>query len=178
MTPGIFDDSGRRKPVEKSPEEFLIEADMVIAAVGQKVDSAIVKNGTVPALTAQGTIAVNRMNGQTSIPWLFAGGDAVSGPSSVIEAIAAGERAAAGIDRYLTGENHAFWRQEKDGAAKFDPDADPVGYGRAQQPELNIAKRKAGFDEIEQSLSESAAIRQSKRCLRCDYGKKISFERR
>jgi NADH-quinone oxidoreductase subunit F len=174
----IFDSSGRRKPISKSDDTFLIEADQVIAAVGQKVDTSLVKNSVSPVITDWGTIAVNRANGQTSVPWLFSGGDAVSGPASVIEAVAAGERAAAGIDTFLTGQNHAFWRQEQTVATAFDPDAEPVAYGRTKQPELSVPKRKNNFDEIEQSLSESAAIKQAKRCLRCDFGKKTSFERR
>jgi NADH-quinone oxidoreductase subunit F len=174
----IFDSSGRRKPVEKSGDAFLIEADQVIAAVGQKVDTSLVKNNVAPVLSDWGTIAVNRANGQTSVPWLFSGGDAVNGPASVIEAVAAGERAAVGIDTFLTGQNHAFWRQEQTVTTSFDPDAEPVAYGRTKQPELSVSKRKNNFDEIEQSLSESSAIKQAKRCLRCDFGKKTSFERR
>ena len=62
----------------------------------------------------------------------IAGGDAVLGPASVVEAIAGGEKAAAGIDRMFTGENHAFWRVAKEVDTFFDPDAEPVAYGRSK----------------------------------------------
>jgi NADH-quinone oxidoreductase subunit F len=109
---------------------------------------------------------------------VFCGGDAASGPSSVVEAIAAGERAAVGIDAFLTGETHAFWRKETETQTAFDPDADPVPYAREHQPALAVDKRKGNFLEVEGCFPEDTAIYQAKRCLRCDYGKKMEFERR
>ncbi len=174
---GAFDDSGRKKPVAIKGEDFIIDADQVIAAIGQKVDVSAVENGFTLDLTPWKTIAVNRANGQTTIPWVFAGGDAATGASSVIEAIAAGERAAVGIDAFLTGATHAFWRAEREVTAAFDPDADPVVYGRKRQPELPIRKRNNNFNEVELCLSEPVVIRQAKRCLRCDFGKKVPERR-
>ena len=105
------------------------------------------------------------------MPWLFAGGDAVTGPSSVVEAIAAGERAAVAIDAMLTGEPHAFWRGYQDAGASFDPNADPVPYARERLPTIALEKRRQNFNEVEQPWNEATAVRQAKRCLRCDYGK-------
>jgi NADH-quinone oxidoreductase subunit F len=177
MSLGQFDASGRKKPVAVEGKDFIIDADQVIAAIGQKVDVAAVFNGLKLDLTSWKTISVNRANGQTSIPWIFSGGDAASGASSVIEAIAGGERAAVGIDAFLTGATHAFWRSERNNDTAFDPDADPVSYGRQKQPELSVNKRKNNFDEVELCPQETVAVRQAKRCLRCDFGKNVPERR-
>ena len=112
------------------------------------------------------------MTGQTSQRWLFAGGDAVTGPASVVEAVAAGERAAVGIDLLLTGQMHAFWRETKPVETSFDPDAEPEATPREMLRLLPVERRRHNFDEVELPWSESIAIRQARRCLRCDYGKR------
>jgi NADH-quinone oxidoreductase subunit F len=86
----------------------------------------------------------------------------------VVEAIADGEKAAVGINRYLTGEERVSWRVSKTVDTYFDPDADPV---LARRPELKlipVAKRK-GFAEVETTWAASVALAETKRCLRCDY---------
>lgn len=113
-------------------------------------------------------------NGQTSMPGVFAGGDVVTGPSSVVTAIASGEQAAVAIDKFFTGEEHAFWREQKEIKVDFDPDADPVPYPREPLRLMEVGRRCHNFDEVEQSWNESVAMRQAKRCLRCDYGKNIN----
>lgn len=103
------------------------------------------------------------------MPWLFAGGDAATGPASVVEAVGAGERAAVGIDKFLSGEEHAFWRDEYAVDSDYDPDADPSMEGRAQVEMLAAEERAHSFDEVELAFSEAVALREAKRCLRCDY---------
>jgi NADH-quinone oxidoreductase subunit F len=100
---------------------------------------------------------------------LFAGGDLVTGPASVIEAVGGGERAAVGIDLFLTGEKHAFWREQEPVDTFFDPDADPVEYARAKCRFVSVSKRRHSFDEIELPFAATVALREAKRCLRCDY---------
>ena len=173
MTLGEFDRSGRRRPESDSGSDFTIETDQIITAIGQKVCLHEIFDGLELDLSDSDTIAVNRKSGQTSIPWVFAGGDVVLGASSVIEAVAAGERAAAGIDQYLTGENHAFWRNDQVVHTWYDPEADPVPYPREKMHLMSVDRRKNNFDEVELSWNEGVAIRQAKRCLRCDYGKKV-----
>jgi NADH-quinone oxidoreductase subunit F len=114
------------------------------------------------------------VTGLTSVPGIFAGGDAASGPWSVVAAIGAGERAAVGIDQFLTGEDHAFWREEKVVDTDYDPDVDPVPYPREAVRSIAVEKRKHNFDEVELSWNENVAQRQAKRCLRCDYGKTVT----
>ena len=169
---GEFDRSGRRRPQDAEDKPIIIEADQVIIAIGQRLDTVVIKGGTAPGLNTKNFITINPQTGQTDIPWIFSGGDAVTGPASVVEAIASGEHAAVGIDLFLSGENHAFWREEKDNDTAYDPDADPVPYTREKMPLLDVERRRANFDEVELCWTESVAMRQSVRCLRCDYGKK------
>ncbi len=110
MRLGEFDRSGRRRP-EEGGDAFVIPADHVLVAIGQTLDLQKICNSVQLESRNQTFIHVNPVTGQTSEKWIFAGGDAVTGPSSVVEAVAAGERAAVGIDLYLTGANHAFWRE-------------------------------------------------------------------
>ena len=116
----------------------------------------------------------NPVSCQTAVPWLFAGGDVVTGPSSVIEAVAAGEKAAVGMDEFLTGSKHAFWRAAPGVETAFDPDADPEPYTRDKLPLIAVDRRRNNFDEVEMPWTEPVAVRQAKRCLRCDFGKQCA----
>jgi len=129
-------------------------------------------DGTAPRQNEREYVSADPVSGQTSLEWVFAGGDAVSGPSSVVEAIAAGERAAAGMDAYLNGEAHAPWRVYRQSDAFFDPDADPIAGERPTVKLIPIARRAGNFAEVEQTLPCAAALAESKRCLRCDYREK------
>ncbi len=171
MQLGAFDRSGRRRP-ERRGEAFVIPADHVLAAIGQSLDLPNLSDGVQLARRNNLFINVDHATGQTSEKWIFAGGDAVTGPSSVVEAVAAGERAARGIDLYLTGADHAFWRDERPVDTFFDPEAEPVETPREKLRLIPVERRRHNFDEVEQPWQEAIAIRQSKRCLRCDYGRR------
>ena len=171
MRLGEFDRSGRRRP-EEGGEAFVVKADHILAAVGQTLDLKKLCDGVRLEARNRDFIQINPVTGQTSEKWIFAGGDAVTGPASVVEAVAAGERAAVGIDRCLTGAVHAFWRETQEVDTFFDPDADPSDAAREKLDLIPVERRRHNFDEVEQPWRESAAIRQAKRCLRCDYGKR------
>jgi NADH-quinone oxidoreductase subunit F len=183
MSLGEFDRTGRRKPVADAGSDFVLEADQLIAAVGQKLDPNDLFDGHPGARGAHGAsagprvslklnerefIAVNPVTGQTSEEWVFAGGDATSGPSSVIEAIADGEKAAAGMHAFLTGERTVPWRVSRVVETFFDPDADPVMGGRPGLRLIPVTRRK-GFAEVETTWPAGVALAETKRCLRCDY---------
>jgi NADH-quinone oxidoreductase subunit F len=180
MELGEFDRSGRRKPVAKGQNDFVLPADQLIAAIGQALAPEELFDGVSLKLNDRQFIAVNPVNGQTSESWVFAGGDAVTGPSSVIEAIAAGEKAAVGIDWQLSGAEgacgavgalgagHASWRVSRKVDTFFDPDVDPVVTPRPGLVLLPVAKRK-GFAEVERTWTSGVALVESRRCLRCDY---------
>ncbi len=170
MKLGEFDISGRRKP-ESSDETFILEADQIILATGQTLDCSTLFNGIKLETIDNSRLKSDPVTGQTSVSWIFTGGDAATGPSSVIEAVAGGEKAAVGIDMFLTGEDHAFWRKEKMVDTFFDPEEEPAPFPRKNMTMLSAERRRFNFDEVEQVWVEGEAIRQSKRCLRCDYGK-------
>jgi NADH-quinone oxidoreductase subunit F len=170
MDLGPFDSSGRRKPVESHSPDFFIECDHVIAAIGQSLDAGDLFD-SVQVETERNWIKADPTTGQTSVEWVFAGGDAATGPDSVVAAVGAGERAAVGIDAYLTGEEHAFWRRDVAVDTHFDPDADPVDTPRAKIDCLDPAVRACSFSEVEMSWDMDTALAEAKRCLRCDYGK-------
>jgi NADH-quinone oxidoreductase subunit F len=170
MRLGAFDRSGRRRP-EEGGEAFVVKADQVLVAIGQTLDVKPLCGEVALETRNNAFIQVDALTGQTSEKWVFAGGDAVSGASSVVEAVSAGERAAVGIDLYLTGKQHAFWREAKEVDTTFDPDADPSDAPREKLNLIPVERRRNNFDEVEQPWTESVAVRQARRCLRCDYGK-------
>jgi NADH-quinone oxidoreductase subunit F len=170
MALGDYDKSGRRAPVAGRNPDFTVECDQVIAAIGQSVDAKALV-GDLPVELNRSWFKVERNTGATSVDWLFAGGDATTGPASVVEAVGAGERAAVAIDQYITGANHAFWRKDIAVDVYFDPDADPVATPRAAVVCLDPEARACTFDEVELSWNLDTACAEAKRCLRCDYGK-------
>ena len=109
-------------------------------------------------LTRNDFIETNPVNGQTSVPWIFAGGDAATGPSSVAEAVGSGERAAVGMDDSHRREARVLARGARRGTA-FDPEADPVEYPRAQMQVIPVA----GAAELQRS---GAAVRRRTRCAK------------
>jgi NADH-quinone oxidoreductase subunit F len=169
MQLGEFDRSGRRRPVAETSGDYLVEADQVIVAIGQQLNPEKVFQGQPLALNTGKFLDANPVSMQTSVPWIFAGGDVVTGPFSVVEAVASGEKAAVGMDRFLTGESHAFWRDEQDVDTFFDPEADPVQTPRADMRLIPVARRRNNFSEVELPFTESVALHEAKRCLRCDY---------
>jgi NADH-quinone oxidoreductase subunit F len=171
MQLGDFDRSGRRRPEAIDESEIVIPADQVISAVGQGLTVADSLTEEVIELNEKGFVKVDPVTGRTSNERIFAGGDAVRGPASVIEAVADGEKAAVGIDKMLSGEEHAFWHEEKTVDTTFDPDADPSMDTRQKLPLIAVERRSNNFDEVEMPWDEATAVRQARRCLRCDYGK-------
>jgi len=169
MMLGEFDRSGRRRPQAATEVPFVVPADQVITAIGQKLEPAEILDGLPVALNKDGFITVDALTGRTALDWLYSGGDAALGPSSVVEAVAGGEHAAVAMDAHLTGAEHAFWRKEKTSDVPFDPAADPVKYPRAKMELLSVERRRNNFNEVEQPWTEGVAVCEARRCLRCDY---------
>ena len=170
MALGDYDKSGRRRPVAGRNPDFIVECDQVISAIGQSLDAEAVLDGTALEMR-NGWIKADRNTGATSVDWIFAGGDAATGPASVVEAVAAGEKAAVAIDEHLTGSNHAFWRRQVAVDCYFDPDADPCDTPRAAIDCLDPSVRACSFAEVELPWDVEVALAEARRCLRCDYGK-------
>ncbi len=170
MELGEPDESGRRRPMPIPGSEFALEADTVIAAIGQAVDASFLAEGGL-ATAWDGTFVVDPVTLATNLPGVFAGGDAVTGPATVIEAIAAGKRAAVSIGRYLRGEDLAA------GRTADRPDTTGIDYytpqaiekqPRAEMPSLSLAQRDAeAFAEINLGFDEAQAVAEASRCLDC-----------
>jgi len=167
MKLGAPDASGRPRPEPIPGSEFLIDCDAVVAAIGQRPEipeqfDLVTQRGNVLETDSK-TLATSR-------PGIFAAGDAVTGPASVVEAIGAGRKAAISIDKYLGGEGmlkveeikvkeptsrHTFLERLKERS-------------RPMVPTIPPAQRVLSFDEVELGLTEEIAMAEGERCWRCD----------
>jgi len=164
MELGEPDESGRRRPVPIDGSEYTIEIDTIIPAIGQSViDDGL----TDTAIEMEwGTIKVDSVTLETNIPNVFAGGDAVLGPATVIEAIAAGKAAAESIHRSLHNLDMREDREEV--FQEYDVDIEEVKKQyRVPMPYLDAASRIKHFDEVALGFTEEQAIREAERCLNC-----------
>jgi len=176
MRLGEPDASGRRRPIPVSGSEFFAPADTVIAAVGQAPDLSFLPADSALERTRWERLAVDANKLVTSVPGVFAGGDFVSGPGMVIEAIAAGRRGAIAIDKYLRGDTSRVEMYDLkpsvvDEEIKTEEEESWEPQFRPEIPHLALKERKGSFQEIELSFSEEKAIQEAKRCLRCDLEK-------
>ena len=173
MRLGEPDEQGRRRPVPITGSEFFVEADTVIAAVGQAPDLSFLPPDSALERTRWETLVVDGNKLATSVPGVFAGGDFVTGPGMVIDAIAAGRRAAIAIDKYLRNDTSRVeiydLKQRGNGEkSTLEPDESWETQRRLEVPKLPPGERKSCFEEIERSFSEDKAKIEAKRCLRCD----------
>jgi len=165
MKLGETDASGRRRPIPVPGSEFVIKADLVIIAVGQVVDVDGLAAGLERGPSQ--TIAVDPLTQATSLPGVFAGGDAATGPATVVEAFDAGKRAAESILRYLTGGDLREGRlSELPAVAVMAPEKASRQPRREAVP-LSAEARLRGFQEILPALDEQSAVAEAERCLGC-----------
>ena len=170
MKLGEPDASGRRKPIPIEGSEFTIDLDMVIMAIGQAADISFLAKEENFELTRWGTFAVDPDTLQTNIAGIFAGGDAVTGPATVIEAIAAGKEAAESIDHYIRGVDLQENRKKKADRVKDEDIEIPEDMRtekRTAMPILDLEKAKNSYEEVAQGFSEEQAKKESNRCLNC-----------
>ncbi len=161
MSLGEPDASGRRRPVAIAGSEFRIAADTLIAAIGQEV---VVPSAGV-ARGANGGVAVDAISLATSLPGVFAGGDAVTGPDSIIGALAQGRQAATGIDRFLGGDGVIG----ATGYAVGSREACAVrGTQRSSVRLRDPVERAADFSVVDLPMTSAAARYEAQRCLSCD----------
>ncbi len=162
MSPGPPDDSGRPRPIPVAGSEFSISCNTVIMAVGQRADAGMLR---LPE--SRGGAAMVDLELATPVPGIFAAGDAVTGPKTIIDAIAQGRATSAAIDRYLGGDGRidpVTSLPEQNGL----PEEKPMGTKRPKTPTLPLKLRKRGFDPVESGYDESAAVSEAERCLACD----------
>lgn len=162
---GEPDASGRRRP-EPTGERFVLEADFIVAAIGQSADTAFLRNGRIE-LAKDGAI-VTACSGRTSVGGVYAGGDVATGPAIVIRACADGARAADAIRR-------EFGIERPHGGNVPAPTADELDelriakarrVSRNHEAHLPVESRK-GFELVETTFDEESAVAEARRCLQC-----------
>jgi heterodisulfide reductase subunit A len=167
MELGAPDESGRRRPIPVDSSEFVLDVDMVIPAIGQMPDLGFMGQGELK-VTRRDTLSVDPNTLATEVVGVFAGGDAVSGPATAIEAIAAGIQAAASIHRHLQGEELAGPAEGLPVVPLEDVDLRRARkQARAAMPKLAHDGHLADFGEVELGLSEEQAVAEAERCLNC-----------
>jgi heterodisulfide reductase subunit A len=169
MELGEPDDSGRRRPVPVEGSESVMAADMVVLAIGLRPATSPFSNEL--ETNRDETVKVNQETLETSIPSVFSGGDVVSGPASIVEAIGQGKRAAFCLDRYLRGESlaglHFDERLPVVDKHSVIQRGDISTRDPIRAPEIPIAERVKSMAEVEGTLSEEEARSNANRCLDC-----------
>ncbi|MBE9477686.1 MAG: FAD-dependent oxidoreductase [Chloroflexi bacterium] len=172
MELGEFDRSGRKTPNSIEGSEYAVDLDMVIEAIGQRPDTSFIKDGELETGRG-GIVATDKRTLATSREGVFAGGDVATGPQTVIEAIAAGQRAACSIRRYLDGEELTPL-VERNGYEPITYSSEPPSEeetkekARIRASEIAMSKRASSFKEVTLTYSPEEAMEEASRCLRCD----------
>lgn len=161
---GEMDAQGRPRPGAASAEELRIPADTIIVAIGQGIETLGFEQSGI-RIQRGGTLLVDSSTRLPDLEGVFAGGDCVTGPATVIRAIAAGKVAAANIDEYL-----GFHHEIVSGVQIPMPGyMDLRPRGRVNSTEREAGERKQDFHCIECGLTDEEALQESSRCLRCDH---------
>ncbi|MFV9677677.1 MAG: FAD-dependent oxidoreductase, partial [Methanosarcinales archaeon] len=178
MELGPPDDTGRRRPVPVEGSEFVIDVDTVIPAIGQASDLKFLERSGVD--TQGGRWISTFEDGRTTVAGIFAGGDAATGAKTVIEAIAAGKRAALSINEYLSGEKRADFkveseidlgereaREKSNLLRNYFTIKDIAPEKRVQMPKVEAEVRISNFEEEERGYDAKMAVEEANRCLSC-----------
>ncbi len=171
---GEPDKSGRRRPVPVEGSAFTVTCDWIIPAIGQRPEAEGLCNDRQLELSRWGTLAVDPITLATAIPNVFAAGDAVTGPATVVDAVAAGHRAVAAIHSFLCSSLDQYQEAEAARTAKAEkteknwlpvPDAVPMprALPRLQEP----AARVSSFEEVNLGLDAGAAAAEAEKCINC-----------
>jgi len=164
--------SDRMSPRPLEGSDYILPADVIISAIGQQVDAAGMEELSELVWTRRQTIDVNMANMATSADGVFAVGDAVTGPATVIEAIGGGKRAADAIDRHLSGIPQPQMPPvpvRRDRIEYIDvPASTKMILKKPEMPLLNIDRRRTTYQQVELGYPENAVREEARRCLRCD----------
>lgn len=168
---GKRDASGRRNPVPIPGSEFTQQFDTLIITIGDVPDIEFMASMRID-VTDRGTLLINHETMRTNRPGVFAGGDVVNGPNTVVQAIADGKKAAVVIDRYLQKKSLHQPHQPvlpKEYVAPYLLSDEQLEHAKRVEPKtLPFDVRKKCYDEVEFTLSVPEATQEARRCLRCD----------
>jgi heterodisulfide reductase subunit A-like polyferredoxin len=169
MELGEPDVSGRRRPIPVPGSEFIVDADLVLPAIGQSPETICLAETSGVCLNRRGTIQVDELTFATGKDGVFAGGDVQSGPWIAISAVAHGREAAISISRYLKGEDlregRTRWEAPQENFLPIPKDIQTSP--RAEMETLAMDLRTTGFGEVEEGLTEEQARAEAARCLNC-----------
>jgi len=166
MRLGEPDHSGRSRPVPIVGSEFTMAVNTLILGVGQSANSRGIQ--TECDCTEYATVKADPATLQTSIPSVFAGGDVVLGPLTVVKAVGQGKQAADSIDKYLRGVPLGHSLPERHRVQSYEVDKTrALPAKRAIMAKQGIRSRKSLFSEVELGFSEETAHSEAERCLGC-----------
>jgi NADH-quinone oxidoreductase subunit F len=171
---GEVDYDGRHKPKPIPGSEFMLPLDTLIVAISEQPDVNSISPTGEPELKIRedGTLEVDKDTECCSRPGVFAGGDVVTGPNTVVDAIAAGKKAAVMINRYLRQDELQQREDPRIPDKYIEPlfmsDEEMAEIARAEAPRVPPQLRRRSFEEVETALSQADARREAARCLRCD----------
>jgi NADPH-dependent glutamate synthase beta subunit-like oxidoreductase len=162
----------RKYPVPIEGSDYTIDTDVVICAIGQQVDAGCMESLKSLEWTRRRTINVHMATMATDMEGVYAAGDAVTGPATVIEAIGGGKRAAQSIDRYLSGIPQPTMPPVPTRRGRIDhlevSAADKMTLQRPEMELLDIDRRRTTFQQVELGYPENRVREEARRCLRCD----------
>ncbi len=174
MQLGEFDKSKRRKPVPIEGSEKITPLDTLLVAIGEEPDTQFLADDFKKLISSSKTIIADKETMATEEPGIFAGGDVVFGPSTVVEAMASGKVAAESIDQSLRGRpikrEYALTRPSKYIETIELSEEERLAARRALVRHIAVSQRVNNFDEIVTVLSEKDALMEARRCLRCELG--------
>ena len=169
MKLGKFDKGGRRTPEPVTNSDFIINADTIIAAIGQVPDLSHL-DGNGVKVSKSNTIEANIKTLATDMDGIFAAGDVVRGPATAVEAVADGKNAALAIDKFLGGEGEPI-NTFRDELLQLMVTYNETEYqkerAKVEMPHLPVTKRNKNFNEVVLGYSTNAAVEEAKRCLHC-----------
>jgi NADH-quinone oxidoreductase subunit F len=172
MELGDIDSSGRRSPEVIKGSEFKVNLDTLIVAISEQPDTSFIKKSSTIRTTKWGTVEVDRETFVTGQPGVFSGGDVVTGPNTVVDAVAAGKIVAESIDQFIRGKEIKREYSETRPSLYLEPveltEEEAAQSERAEMPTIAAAERKNDFREVETGFDEEVAVKEARRCLRCE----------
>lgn len=179
----VFDEQGNFAPVFDDTKRSL-DTDQIILAVGQTADLEFCRDFGYAADAKEipvnaDLISIDADTQETEVAGVFAGGDVVAGPNTLIHAIAAGQRAAIHIDLYLGGDGVISPSHRRTAAAESYDGTRVHGFAdlkRTEPPTLDVGERHKGFAEVDLCFSDEQAKAEVDRCFHCDLEHCLAIE--
>jgi len=172
MRLGEVDETGRRRPIPIEGSEFTVELDTLVVAIGEQPDTSFIQKESGLEISRRGTLVADPETFLTTRKGVFAGGDLITGPNTVVDAVASGKTAAESIDKFLSGQEIRREYEITRPSEYIEPveltEEELLEARRPSMPRLSPRERKSNFKEVEQGLTEEQAVKEARRCLRCD----------